>query len=215
LNSIPLHFEQIPDDEGNTIAAMIAYLSTVRLKNLPLIGNVLAAAQLTILERDELEILQEIRAKQVGNPLAIKWSGTPYWLGNADKKLGQAVKYVVSHHQPFSKPVNDSSTLDNDYLTTSAFNFLATNEATFTFKVQAQTDPTSVKWDEDESDPIPVAQLTIPSQSRDPDFEASVERMAFHPWHASPEHRPMGGLNRLRIAVYEASSSRRVGACPV
>ena len=199
-----------------------AYLSTIRLKNLPLIGNVLAAAQLAILERDELEILQEIRAKQVGNPLAIKyWSGTPYWLGSADKKTGQAVKYVVSHHQPFSKPVNDPSTLDNDYLTTSAFDFLATNEATFTFKVQVQTDATampienaSVKWDEDESDPIPVAQLTIASQSRDPDFEASMERLAFNPWHALPEHRPMGGLNRLRKAVYEASSTRRVGACP-
>jgi hypothetical protein len=27
-------------------------------------------------------------------------------------------------------------------------------------------------------------------------------RLAFNPWHALAEHRPMGGINRLRKAVY-------------
>ncbi|MEK1942330.1 MAG: hypothetical protein AAAB16_18325, partial [Pseudomonas sp.] len=32
---------------------------------------------------------------------------------------------------------------------------------------------------------------------------------SFNPWHALPEHRPLGGINRLRKAVYEAVSAYR------
>jgi hypothetical protein len=35
------------------------------------------------------------------------------------------------------------------------------------------------------------------------------EAMAFSPWNALAEHRPMGGINRLRRAVYLASQARR------
>ena len=41
------------------------------------------------------------------------------------------------------------------------------------------------------------------------------EAMAFSPWNALAEHRPMGGINRLRKAVYLASQDMREarGAC--
>jgi hypothetical protein len=35
------------------------------------------------------------------------------------------------------------------------------------------------------------------------------EAMAFSPWNALAEHRPMGGINRLRQAVYLASQAKR------
>ena len=35
------------------------------------------------------------------------------------------------------------------------------------------------------------------------------EAMAFSPWNALTEHRPMGGINRLRQAVYLASQAMR------
>jgi len=35
------------------------------------------------------------------------------------------------------------------------------------------------------------------------------ETMAFSPWNALAEHRPMGRINRLRQAVYLASQAKR------
>jgi hypothetical protein len=71
----------------------------------------------------------------------------------------------------------------------------------------------SVEWDEQVSKPIPVATLTIGVQDVDsPEGRALAEEceaMAFSSWNALAEHRPMGGINRLRQAVYLASQAKR------
>ena len=36
-----------------------------------------------------------------------------------------------------------------------------------------------------------------------------IDEMVFSPWNALAEHRPMGGINRLRQAVYLASQAKR------
>jgi hypothetical protein len=58
-----------------------------------------------------------------------------------------------------------------------------------------------------------VATLTIAAQDVDsPEgraLAAQCEAMAFSPWNALAEHRPLGGINRLRRAVYLASQARR------
>jgi hypothetical protein len=71
----------------------------------------------------------------------------------------------------------------------------------------------SVEWDEDKSKPVTVATIRIPQQTVDPDgeFARQCEHMSFNPWHALAEHRPMGGMNRLRKVVYAASINRRAG----
>jgi hypothetical protein len=33
--------------------------------------------------------------------------------------------------------------------------------------------------------------------------------MAFSPWHARPEHRPLGGMNRARKEIYRVMSEFR------
>jgi hypothetical protein len=85
---------------------------------------------------------------------------------------------------------------------------------------QLQTDPVampvedvSVKWDENDSKPITVATLRIAPQTVDGSGELATkcESMSFNPWHALAEHRPMGGINRLRKAVYLASTAKRGG----
>ena len=38
---------------------------------------------------------------------------------------------------------------------------------------------------------------------------ADCESLFFTPWHGVAELRPLGGINRMRKAVYEASSSFR------
>ena len=61
----------------------------------------------------------------------------------------------------------------------------------------------SVEWSESESPFVPVARVTIPKQDFDTDEQkAFCENLSFSPWHALPDHRPLGGLNRVRKAVY-------------
>ena len=57
---------------------------------------------------------------------------------------------------------------------------------------------------------VTVARIKVPA----PDFDSREQNLAcdnlsFHTWHGLPEHRPIGGINRLRKAVYEAVSAYR------
>ncbi len=55
-----------------------------------------------------------------------------------------------------------------------------------------------------------VARITIPLQDiESPEKRLQSERLFFTPWHGLEAHRPVGGLNRLRRAVYEASAQFR------
>ena len=66
----------------------------------------------------------------------------------------------------------------------------------------------SVEWLESVSPPVPIATLTLPRQrviSNDPE----INRLAFSPWIASATFRPLGNLQRARLAVYRASAEHR------
>lgn len=62
---------------------------------------------------------------------------------------------------------------------------------------------TTVLWPESDSPFLPVARLTIPQQDIAAKQPAGFcENLAFTPWHALPQHEPVGGLNRIRKSVY-------------
>jgi hypothetical protein len=70
----------------------------------------------------------------------------------------------------------------------------------------------AVEWTEEWSPPVEVATLVIPQQDV-VDAEgraraAHVDEMAFNPWNAPPEFRPLGNLNRVRKLVYAMSAAR-------
>lgn len=57
---------------------------------------------------------------------------------------------------------------------------------------------------------ILIAQITIPAQPTDvPSKHKYCENLSFNPWHARPEHQPLGGLNRARKVAVTVSSMRR------
>ncbi|WP_254509153.1 catalase family protein [Anatilimnocola floriformis] len=94
---------------------------------------------------------------------------------------------------------------------------LQSQELTFEFQVQLRTaeesmpiEDASVTWPEAESPFRTVAQLVLPRQDISaPEVSAAGERRAFSVWHALAAHRPLGGINRLRRAVYPASAKFR------
>lgn len=143
------------------------------------------------------------------NPLEMRyWSTQPYQFGT----LGTAVKYsLVPSPNNILVAENEK---DYDYLRINLAQTLYTNEAKFDFLIQFQTnaetmpieDPT-VSW---KSDFIKVATLTIPPQSFDSKEQMKFgDSLSFNSWHSLPEHRPLGGFNRVRKRIYETLSKYR------
>ena len=66
------------------------------------------------------------------------------------------------------------------------------------------------EWLEEEAPFYKVATITIPQQTFDtPEQNAFCENLSFTPWHALPEHRPLGSVNRLRKVIYAHISRTR------
>ena len=197
-----------------------SYLDLVKAKNVPLVGGLLALLQLSIREPEQFRIIGDIQANKIANPLGTTyWSASPYWLGNADGGVGQAVKYSVVPRVTPPSPPDDPAALPPNYLSDALQSSLRDGTVVFDFKVQIQTDPlampiedVSILWDQEVSVPVAVATLSIRSQDVAALNEATsrCERLSYNPWHALAEHRPMGGINRLRRAVYEASFKHRI-----
>ncbi len=107
--------------------------------------------------------------------------------------------------------------MDKHFLRNEMSEKLENSDACFNFMIQKQDpnkrmpieDP-SVLWDENDSPFISVAKIIIPKQIFDtPEQQRFCENLSFSPWNALPEHRPIGELNRIRKAVYKASSDYR------
>jgi hypothetical protein len=132
------------------------------------------------------------------------WSTTPYLFGD-----GRAVKYIV---RPVSRATARQPTLSDNYLHDQLRTRLSMEDVAFDFCVQFQTDArtmpiedASVEWSERDSPYVRVAEVRIPRQSIDVQGrEQLCERTSFNPWHSLAAHRPLGGMNRVRRAIYEA-----------
>jgi hypothetical protein len=62
----------------------------------------------------------------------------------------------------------------------------------------------ATEWPEREARFYKVATIHIPRQTFDAqERDAFGEKLSFNPWHALPEHKPLGITNRLRKVIYE------------
>ncbi|CAH0192172.1 catalase [Pseudomonas frederiksbergensis] len=89
--------------------------------------------------------------------------------------------------------------------------------ACFVLQIQRQ-DPgqympiedTSIEWRERDAPFETVARIKLPAQDFDtPALNLQCDNLSFNPWFGLEAHRPIGGINRLRKAVYEAISDYR------
>jgi hypothetical protein len=84
-----------------------------------------------------------------------------------------------------------------------------------TLAVDTDIEDACVDWDETRFPFETLAIVNIPPQDFGTDERrASCEALSFSPWHGITDHRPLGGINRLRRAVYEASSVYRQASSP-
>jgi catalase len=147
------------------------------------------------------------------------FSASPFLFG-AD----HAVKFSAKPVSPPSGKAPDFA--DPNYLRTALIERLAGDKAVdvvFDFLVQRRTaceladkidtaiEDACQEWKETDFPFASVATITIPPQHFDtPERRAVCERLVFTPWHGVQEHKPLGSINRLRLAVYQASSHHRL-----
>lgn len=129
-----------------------------------------------------------------------------------------------------AKPVSPTSgdvpnVADKDYLRTALHKRLTAGNAEdvlFEFQVQVRSasdlageieseiEDAHFLWDEKDYPFVTVAMITIPPQDfNTPEQRRLCEDYIFTPWQGIAEHRPLGGINRMRLAVYEASAAFR------
>ncbi|WP_437529643.1 catalase family protein [Sorangium sp. So ce726] len=151
-----------------------------------------------------------VMRRPVKSPLLTRyWSQTPFRLGE------RAMKFSVVPRPCGAPPVEVEP--GDDALKQAVARQLERGDWMFDFLVQLQTHPTrtpiedpTIRWSEALSPFYKVATMVIPAQRLDPPGRAEFEEnLSFSPWHALPAHRPLGGLNRARRAVYETISKLR------
>jgi len=87
----------------------------------------------------------------------------------------------------------------------------------FDIRLQRQTDShlmplenNAVLWPEKRSPRISVATLRIPRHKFNSQAQLDfARRLSYNPWHAIPEHRPLGNQSRARRRMYDTLSKLR------
>jgi hypothetical protein len=157
-------------------------------------------------------IAYQIASKKINSPLSEQYySMVPFAFGP-----NRAVKYSA---RPCASPseangkIVDANTAD--YLKSAMQKQLLQFPACFELMVQERrpgmpVEDATVEWSERESPYRTIGRITIPPQQFDSlEHVAFCENTAFNPWNAPAEHKPMGGINRLRRVLYEEISRYR------
>lgn len=111
-------------------------------------------------------------------------------------------------------PPPDQAPDDRDYLARDLADRLAVASARFVLSVQLQSDPdampldrATVRWSEDDSPFVPIADLTIGRQTLAPDGDS--DRLAFNIFRVPQANAPLGSLAEARRRVYRHSATVR------
>jgi hypothetical protein len=165
-------------------------------------------------------IAAETVASKISNPLQTRYfSMVPYQLGlGADKT---AVKYSARNCAATVNAMPNNP--EHNFLRAALKKTLNSGEACMQFLVQPRTlsgqsvEDSMTEWDETLAPFYPVATIHIPAQNFDtPEQNQMCENLSFTPWHALPDHKPLGVTNRIRKIVYDRISRTRheINAAP-
>jgi catalase len=149
-------------------------------------------------------IARAAKAKiNTNHPFEVNYFSTvPYRFGSETT----AVKYAAIPSEKNQLEYTDKKS--HDFLRANMVATLLKHDITYDFFIQFQEDPVkmpiedpTVVWN---SPLVKVAAIRIPKQIFDtPDQNDFGDNLSFNPWHALPEHRPLGNFNRVRKKIYE------------
>lgn len=155
--------------------------------------------------------IYKIISQPMANPLETAfYSTTSYKLGNSVVKYGAR----PCAGENANKPKNPTE----NYLREAMVKTLSQKDVCYDFMVQLRkgslenmpVEDATKEWKESESPYIKVATINIPKQTFDSAKQMKfAEDMSYTPWHALPEHKPLGFTNRVRKSVYSMLSKYR------
>ena len=159
--------------------------------------------------------MQSLWNKTQSNPLGEAfYSCVPYLLGE-----GQAMQYAFFPRSKVHRkiPGLPYGKVPDNYLHDNMVRTLDAQDVEFDIAVQVQTDShrmpienAGVMWPRRLSPFVTVAKLRIPRQTFNaPAQMAFAKNLKFNPWHALPEHRPLGNQSRTRLRLYRELSDFR------
>jgi hypothetical protein len=162
----------------------------------------------------------ETTASHIDSPLNTRyWSMVPYQFG--PKGAAVAVKYSAAPCE--ARPIVLPKTTDPDYLRHVMAAALAPGRSGACMKLMVQprtstamsVEDSRIEWPEAAAPFYKVATITIPPQTFDtPPQNIACEELSYSPWHALPEHKPLGAVNRMRKAIYERINAVRRSSPP-
>ena len=142
---------------------------------------------------------------------------TPYW-SVLPYRFGES-RYVKYWLEPLEAPPADAAPDFDDpfYLRADLHARLRKGTARFRFMAQFRTDDATmpldaatVRWSAEASPPVALGILELPMQDLDARGQSTYgENLAWNPWHALPEHAPVGSISDARKVVYRASAENR------
>ena len=171
-------------------------------------------AWLSRIHPQDVAVVDNYHNRLADSPLAQQfWSQVPYAFGQGTDTI---CRYsAVPHPGNMSAPIPEELRQDN-YLRQAMVNHLvyAGRPASFDFCVQLHTEATpeiidnpTEEWKTPEQR---VAVITIPAQDFNrPEQDLLGEHLSYTPWHALPDHRPVGQINEIRRTVYALSTRAR------
>jgi hypothetical protein len=146
------------------------------------------------------------------------FSGAPFAFGD-----GKAMKFSAA---PVGRTQEPPKIDDPNYLRAAlkacltaagaqdiVFDFLVQvrDAAELADKIDTEIEDACTEWDDTKFPFVSVATITIPPQDFDTTQQKTLcEGLRYSPWHGIAEHRPLGGINRLRLGVYKASADFRL-----
>lgn len=152
---------------------------------------------------------------KINNPLTATYHSMAPYLFGADR----VVRYIVSpsaeeHGPPSPAASSRSANFLREALAAELDPVRGGREKVvldFSVKVLHAPDAKAVEdatrwWNGPSDRTALLGHIEIPTQNfQTPDDICACENSAFNPWNCLPAHRPLGSLNRMRLAVYLAS----------
>lgn len=166
---------------------------------------------------NSFKIVQLIQSMPVANPLEVQYFSAAPFLFGPDRVMKFSVR-----PSPGQKPQIVPENAGENYLGEALKKAMSgTEDILFDFQVQVRgkedgldIENASTVWDEAEFPFVNVAKITIRAPQKDITTRKYLERcekLVYTPWHSLTEHQPLGSINRLRRAVYQASEVKRGG----
>ena len=151
-----------------------------------------------------------IKRKKTTNPLGIDY----YSISPSQHGRGSDAPVVKYRTQPcngeWQEPIDEANP---NYLRANLKKHLQTKEACFSFQIQRNVElrmsieDLTIPWSQAIAPFEEVARIKIPKQALM--NESKCEELVINPWNSIPEHKPVGGINRMRLGSYLHSIKAR------